>query len=367
MATIKFSKLASRVRIQLQDPTVYGMKDLQSLKEEVKFLKNILHLKSSGGGMSEIIYKLRHLERENKELREQRSNKVEMSQILRENYRLKTEMKQMLIGDSLQDLKRPATNGEDSHQSIISKKAEDSPAQQDKAQPASAGLLPSIHKPKPNKSLSSLNSHDAKDPTEEASEHLDSFPQIHASHSRLMRQPIDSTASRVFPETSEQDFLTKMKQTHTSSPKKKVNRSHLYLAGHVSDSPFNNSSHSSRHKDPHLSHHRLANQHTLTSSHQQLRVRPQQSSLQTSSTPQRAASKYSSFKRHHELVTIAAINTDKLEKLQHIHRLFESLEKRPGVASLASFKPVFKHRSTPSRFDSQLSSVKQEMARIHFN
>ena len=370
MATIKFSKQASRVRVQLQLPTLDSLKDVQSLKEEVKFLKTVLQLKSSGGGLSEIIYKLKHLERENKELREQRSNKVQVSQVLRENHRLKSEMQLLLQGDSLRSVKRPDSIAEDSRQSLGSKRPADAPGLREKLQPASAGLLPSIHKPKQGKSLSSENSLDAKEQTEEASERLDFLPQIHASLGRPHKQPAEATASRIFVDSGERDFLRRMQLEHAAAPAKKFKSSHLFLDTRAPGSPFNrNTSLSSRHNELLLSHQRLLQQQSAASLKQRRHAKSQLDSQQAGSTPQRPAAQHSSSKRHHELVTIAAINTDKLEKLQNIHRLFESLEKRPGLGALASFKPVYKskQRGVHSRFDSQLSSVKQEMARLSFN
>lgn len=365
MATIKFSRLASRVRVQLQDPAVDSMKDVRDLKEEVRFLKNVLQLKSSGGGMSEIIYKLKYLEKENRELREQRSSKVEMHQVLKENHRLKTEMELLRVGDSLRELKRPGSRPDDSQQSIVhADTPENTPDRRDLALPASAGLLPSIHKPKPNKTLSSVNSQDAKEHTEEASEYLDSFPQIRADP-RQARLPEDLPRSRVFIESRDPDFLGKMRQDLGASPSKKISRSHLLLETQSPDSPFpHKNSLSSRHNPHPPSFQRPQYQ---ASSQKRSAARSHMESLQLAGSPHRAASKYSSSKRHQELVTMASINTDKLEKLQYIHRLFESLEKRPGLGSLASFKPVFKQRNPRSKFDPQLSSVKLEMARLNFN
>ena len=367
MATIKFSRLASRVRVQLQDPAVDSMKDVRDLKEEVRFLKNVLQLKSSGGGMSEIIYKLKYLEKENRELREQRTSKVEMHQVLKENHRLKTQMELLRVGDSLRDLKRPDSRPDDSQQSIVhADTPENTPDRRDLGVPASAGLLPSIHKPKPNKTLSSENSQDAKEPTEEASEYLDSFPQIRADP-RQARLAEDLPRSRIFVDDRgrDLDFLGKMRQDLGSSPSKKINRSHLHLETQGPDSPFPNKSSLSTRHNPHPYHSQQPQMQA--SSQKRAAARSQLDSLQMAGSPHRAASKYSSSKRHQELVTMASINTDKLEKLQYIHRLFESLEKRPGLGSLASFKPVFKQRNPRSKFDPQLTSVKLEMARLNFN
>lgn len=63
MATLKFLKVASKVKLRCVSPNPENPENVSSLKEEVKFLKNILHMKRFGGGFSELAYKVKALER----------------------------------------------------------------------------------------------------------------------------------------------------------------------------------------------------------------------------------------------------------------------------------------------------------------
>lgn len=78
-ATIKFIKLVSQVKLMQRPdiPLVSGesrsdsLPQISKLKEEVKYLKQILHVKSQGGGISELVYRLRALQNENQSLKSQ--------------------------------------------------------------------------------------------------------------------------------------------------------------------------------------------------------------------------------------------------------------------------------------------------------
>lgn len=83
-ATIKFIKLASQVKLVHRPdiPLVSGenrsdtLPQISKLKEEVKYLKQILHVKSQGGGISELVYRLKALQNENQSLKSQLNKHV---------------------------------------------------------------------------------------------------------------------------------------------------------------------------------------------------------------------------------------------------------------------------------------------------
>ncbi len=69
MATLKFTKNASRIVLKSVMETKPPTEELNSLKDEVRFLKDILHIKRFGGGISELIYKVKELQNENEKLK----------------------------------------------------------------------------------------------------------------------------------------------------------------------------------------------------------------------------------------------------------------------------------------------------------
>lgn len=83
-ATIKFIKLASQVKLLQRPelPLIFGesrsdsLPQISKLKEEVKYLKKILHVKSQGGGISELVYRLKALQNENQSLKTQLSKHI---------------------------------------------------------------------------------------------------------------------------------------------------------------------------------------------------------------------------------------------------------------------------------------------------
>lgn len=98
MATLKFAKLASRIVIrETSSPEKKASSndvDVNNLKNEVKFLKDILHLKKFGGGYSELVYKVKLLQQENESLRRTQIPEMEVvDELIRQNQVLKRELK----------------------------------------------------------------------------------------------------------------------------------------------------------------------------------------------------------------------------------------------------------------------------------
>ena len=81
LATLKFVKLASQVKlIPLEKIQKQGdsLPQISKLSEEVKYLKKILHVKSQGGGISELVYRLKALQDENSLLKTQLRKQTQM-------------------------------------------------------------------------------------------------------------------------------------------------------------------------------------------------------------------------------------------------------------------------------------------------
>lgn len=77
MSTLKFSTLAQKIRLAKIPILTTPAEEIQQLKGEIKFLKQILHMKqSSSGGISQILYEMKKLKEENENLKQ-----IEKSQL----------------------------------------------------------------------------------------------------------------------------------------------------------------------------------------------------------------------------------------------------------------------------------------------
>ena len=97
MATLKFVKTAGRIRLKEQSDLIdpidaQSSKEVGQLRSEVKYLKQILHVKRFGGGYSELIYKMKELETENQELRNTRLPESKVYELIEQNNQLKAEL-----------------------------------------------------------------------------------------------------------------------------------------------------------------------------------------------------------------------------------------------------------------------------------
>ena len=93
MATLKFTKNASRIVLKSVLETKPPAEELSSLKDEVKFLKDILHIKRFGGGISELIYKVKELQTENDKLKKLSVlPKPQLLQLMNQNLELQQEL-----------------------------------------------------------------------------------------------------------------------------------------------------------------------------------------------------------------------------------------------------------------------------------
>lgn len=76
---MKFAQMAAKVRLRTEEKPL-SKQSVGQLVSEVKFLKNILHLKQSGRGVSEIIYKMKQVEEENSRLKQLLQERDTLSQ-----------------------------------------------------------------------------------------------------------------------------------------------------------------------------------------------------------------------------------------------------------------------------------------------
>ena len=92
MATLKFMKVASSVRLKCLPQQPDKPSEVNHLKDEVKFLKDILHLKRFGGGFSELAFKVKALQKENQDLKRRILPQDRIELILQQNFHLKKEL-----------------------------------------------------------------------------------------------------------------------------------------------------------------------------------------------------------------------------------------------------------------------------------
>lgn len=93
MATLKFMKMAGKIKLKDQPSQHSSPKaEVENLKDEVRFLKNILHMKRFGGGFSELAHSLKALQKENDELRKQIVPKEQFELLLSQNINLKNQL-----------------------------------------------------------------------------------------------------------------------------------------------------------------------------------------------------------------------------------------------------------------------------------
>lgn len=108
MATLKFMKIANRVMLSEVYPIGEHIKDFKGLKDEVKFLKGILHMKRFGGGFSELAHTVKTLQKENHELRRRIIPQERINLVLQQNSSLK---KQLIYMQSAISRKYSDTSG----------------------------------------------------------------------------------------------------------------------------------------------------------------------------------------------------------------------------------------------------------------
>ena len=92
MATLKFMRIVSKIRLRCTSPIV---EQPENLREEVRFLKDILHMKRFGGGFSELAYKVKLLQKENSELKKKAFPQDRIALILQQNKSLKSQLELM--------------------------------------------------------------------------------------------------------------------------------------------------------------------------------------------------------------------------------------------------------------------------------
>jgi hypothetical protein len=123
MATLKFTKNASRIVLKSVLESKPPTEELSSLKDEVKFLKDILHIKRFGGGISELIYKVKELQSENDKLKKLSiAPKPQVLQLINQNLVLQRELTKYRNQSPPDDLE-PAGLDTTENQSLLKEQA----------------------------------------------------------------------------------------------------------------------------------------------------------------------------------------------------------------------------------------------------
>lgn len=106
MATLKFMKQASKVKLRCSTVLDSKIGNSWNLKEEVRFLKSILHMKRFGGGVSELAHKVKALEKENSELKRRLLPHDKIQFILEQNLTLKKQLDLLTFRQNLSGQKK---------------------------------------------------------------------------------------------------------------------------------------------------------------------------------------------------------------------------------------------------------------------
>lgn len=86
MSTLKFSSLAKKVRLTKENVIYNPEQEVVNLRAEIKFLKDILHMKqSASGGISQILYAMKKLKEENESLKRSENSESSFNLVSRDN------------------------------------------------------------------------------------------------------------------------------------------------------------------------------------------------------------------------------------------------------------------------------------------
>jgi hypothetical protein len=127
MATLKFTKNASRIVLKSVLETKPPAEELSSLKDEVRFLKDILHIKRFGGGISELIYKVKELQTENDKLKKLTiAPKPQLLHLMDQNLKLQQELTRYRNQSPSEELDKPGFETSE-NQSLLREPAKNDP------------------------------------------------------------------------------------------------------------------------------------------------------------------------------------------------------------------------------------------------
>lgn len=101
--TLKFAQRTSNVQVKVQDEMdaiVKGVDMINHLKNEIKYLKDMLQIKRQGNGISSYLYRIKELEKENNRLQRFKPDIEDYKKVINENKRIKMEL------STLKDVKK---------------------------------------------------------------------------------------------------------------------------------------------------------------------------------------------------------------------------------------------------------------------
>jgi hypothetical protein len=94
MGTLKFAAMARQIKLSKTIAAIRPEEEISQLKNEVKFLKSILHMKqSSTGGISQLLYTMKQLQQENDALKKATMNNNSIEAVAFQNDILKKKLK----------------------------------------------------------------------------------------------------------------------------------------------------------------------------------------------------------------------------------------------------------------------------------
>ena len=99
MNTLRFAQTAQHVKTQLKKNKLNSgnIKTIRKLENEIKYLKQILNLKSKGAGMADLVYKFKELKEENERLKKKGNQSGAVKMIMEENKRLRSQLKRAMM------------------------------------------------------------------------------------------------------------------------------------------------------------------------------------------------------------------------------------------------------------------------------
>lgn len=106
MNSLRFARNAQTVKTQIVENEIDARNSevIKELQKEIKYLKQILSIKSKGGGISDLVYQMKELRKENEKLREGKvtdNSEKGIQFIIEENKRLKAQMKKLVQGKEI--------------------------------------------------------------------------------------------------------------------------------------------------------------------------------------------------------------------------------------------------------------------------
>lgn len=393
MATLKFAKLASKIKIEQVENKESKSNDVIHLKEEVKYLKKVLQLKSTGGGISELVYRLKNLENENRRLKDKYMMNSEVDILVRQNVQLQEKLQILKKYSSANEIKSkrdtydllaPRTSMNDIQNDTIKDNINMS---QKELQPSSAGIFPVIKKEK--KGLISMSVGSNKDHNEERdpgfNNGLSESGEVNNDVNKKRNEINFGEKLKKEPRTVSIEIRPKSKQ---ASPSWYRGANALPKISDITSSPLK------KEKDPY----RINS--SIKSSNIESRVLSSSmfKSINRKNNPSKVSSiepitstnrisweyirsphinQYSKSRSNmnldrnrnqgNYLVTSESMNLEKLKKLQMINQLFQKIESQDMLTTKKNTGSRYNIEGAYNMYGSNINYLKNELDNINFN